>query len=567
MNVEFCVVIPCYNHGAAIAGVLRRLAIHELPCFIVDDGSNAQTRHELEALNAQHPELRLLRLEQNQGKGGAVLHGLEAAWAAGYTHALQIDADGQHQIEDIPLFLAEARRHPDALLSGKPVYDASIPRSRLYGRYITHAWVWIETLSLRIQDAMCGFRVYPLAATLRVARATKIGRRMDFDPEIMVRLYWAGTESRFIPTRVVYPQGGVSHFHAFKDNLRISWMHTRLVFGMLYRLPRLLFRRPSAHWAERPELKGVMGMRIMMLIYRAFGRRTFELLLWPVVGVYWLMAGPARRASRQWLARVRAEASVQGIILPEGLNSYRHFLRFAHSMLDKIASWRGELLMERDVVFAPGARQVLDTQEPKGRLILGAHLGDMEACRALAQLAAGQTINALVFTDNAQRFNRILNEFSPKALINLISVKQIGPETAIVLQQKLDAGEWVAIMGDRLAVGTARVDAKRIIWSEFLGEPAPFSAGPFILAATLRCPVTLLFALRQGKRLQIHCEPFTPPALFPRTERLQSLQAAVDRYAQRLAHHAIISPLDWFNFFDFWHLPESRAANRIRRDK
>lgn len=236
-----CVVIPCYNHGAMMASVLARLAPFNLPVIVVDDGSDAATQLQLATLHA--PQLSLLRLDSNQGKGAAVIHGLRAAAARGFTHAVQLDADGQHQAEDLPLMLAEAERYPDALISGQPLYDDSIPKSRLYGRYITHFWVWIETLSLSIRDSMCGFRVYPLAATLALCDRRAIGQRMDFDTEIMVRLYWQGTRSRFIPTRVTYPASGLSHFDALYDNLRISWMHTRLFFGMLPRIPRLLAMR------------------------------------------------------------------------------------------------------------------------------------------------------------------------------------------------------------------------------------------------------------------------------------------------------------------------------------
>ena len=150
MSVTFrpCVLIPCYNHGAMMAKVLSRLAPFGLPCLVVDDGSDEQTRRILERLAAGQPQVTLVRLAQNAGQGAAVIKGLEESARAGYTHAVQVDADGQHAIEDIPKMLALAERHPEALISGQPIYDDSIPRSRLYGRWITHVWVWIETLSL-----------------------------------------------------------------------------------------------------------------------------------------------------------------------------------------------------------------------------------------------------------------------------------------------------------------------------------------------------------------------------------------------------------------------------------
>ncbi|MCK6874472.1 glycosyltransferase family 2 protein [Enterobacter roggenkampii] len=559
MSVIFrpCVLIPCYNHGAMIARVLSRLAPFGLPCLVVDDGSDAVTRQELERLAAEQPQMTLVRLAQNAGKGAAVIRGLEECARTGYTHAVQVDADGQHAIEDIPKLLALAERHPDALISGQPIYDDSIPRSRLYGRWITHVWVWIETLSLQLKDSMCGFRVYPVSPTLRLAAREPLGKRMDFDTEVMVRLYWQGNTSVFLPTRVTYPQDGLSHFDALKDNVRISLMHTRLFFGMLPRMPGLLFRRRRQHWAQQDEVKGLWGMRLMLRVWELLGRRAFTVLLWPVIGVYWLIARPARQASRQWMARVKQELRQRSMPVPSRLNSFFHFMRFGNAMLDKVASWRGELKLHRDIVFAPGASGALNIAAPQGKLLLASHLGDVEACRALAQLEGSKIINALVFSENAQRFKQIMSEMAPEAGVNLMSVTDIGPDTAIAIKEKLERGEWVAIVGDRIAVNPQRGGEWRVIWSRFMGQPAPFPQGPFILASILRCPVVLIFALRQQGKLVLHCEPFADPLRLPRSERQQALQDTVDRYAQRLEHYALMSPLDWFNFFDFWHLPES----------
>ncbi|MEO7478499.1 MAG: glycosyltransferase family 2 protein [Lysobacteraceae bacterium] len=238
------VVIPVYNHGAAIGAMLAGINNHDVPCILVDDGSDADCAGVLDALVARDPEhVSLLRLPNNQGKGAAVMAGLREASRRGFTHALQIDADGQHDPADIPGFLAEARAHPDAVICGCPLYDASVPKARLYGRYATHVWVWINTLSFDIRDGMCGFRVYPLASTLALIDTVNVCRRMDFDVDILVRLYWRGVCVRNRETRVTYPLDGVSHFDVWRDNLRISRMHALLFFGMLVRSPLLILRK------------------------------------------------------------------------------------------------------------------------------------------------------------------------------------------------------------------------------------------------------------------------------------------------------------------------------------
>jgi len=237
-------VIPCYNHPDTIGFMVDAVRKLGLQVVVVDDGSDAVCARAVDELAALQGAARgLVRLVQNQGKGGAMMAGLRQAQALGYTHALQIDADGQHDVADIPKFLAASSQRPQAVVCGEPVYDASVPKGRLYGRYATHIWVWINTLSLDIRDSMCGFRVYPLAPVVQLIDQVKLGRRMDFDPELLVRLHWRGIPLVSLPTRVSYPMDGISHFKLLLDNVLISHMHARLLLGMLLRLPLLLWRK------------------------------------------------------------------------------------------------------------------------------------------------------------------------------------------------------------------------------------------------------------------------------------------------------------------------------------
>ncbi|SEN32656.1 Glycosyltransferase involved in cell wall bisynthesis [Duganella sp. CF517] len=238
------IVVPVYNHEHAIGAVLAGLLRHDAPCMLVDDGSSAECAAVLDALALANPgRVTLVRLATNQGKGAAVLSGFRRAAELGWSHVLQIDADGQHRTGDVPKFLAQARAHPDAIIAGHPVYDESVPKARLYGRYATHIWVWINTLSFDIKDSMCGFRVYPVAPVNALASRHAIGVRMNFDTDILVRLFWDGLQVVNLPTRVSYPADGVSHFRVWRDNVLITWMHTMLFFGMLPRIPRLLARK------------------------------------------------------------------------------------------------------------------------------------------------------------------------------------------------------------------------------------------------------------------------------------------------------------------------------------
>jgi glycosyltransferase involved in cell wall biosynthesis len=237
-----CLILPVYNHELPLVGIVERLDAFGLACFLIDDGSAEPCARVIRELAERFPWIETIRLERNGGKGGAIKLALAAAERGGYTHALQIDADGQHDTADIPKFLEQARDHPQATIVGQPIFDASIPRHRFYFRYLTHVWVWINTLSFSIRDALCGYRVYPVAATARLIRESTLGNHMEFEVEILVKLYWRGVAVLPLPTRVIYPEDGISHFRLFEDNVLLSLMQARLFLGMLRRLPGWLVR-------------------------------------------------------------------------------------------------------------------------------------------------------------------------------------------------------------------------------------------------------------------------------------------------------------------------------------
>jgi glycosyltransferase involved in cell wall biosynthesis len=246
-SVRLCAVVPVYRHGEPLAGVVRELIEKSIPVIVVDDGNDEVVKIHIAKVQASYPETMVVTLPVNRGKGAAVMAGMDKALSLGYTHALQVDADGQHGLETLESVISIVREQPEALVCGYPVYDDSVPSARKNGRKFTNLWVSIETLSRGIVDAMCGFRVYPVAKTCETFHRRSIGKRMTFDIEVIVQLHWSGMPMRFLPIRVVYPEGGVSNFRMFRDNVAISLMHTKLFFGMIFRLPVLLFRKVRRH--------------------------------------------------------------------------------------------------------------------------------------------------------------------------------------------------------------------------------------------------------------------------------------------------------------------------------
>jgi len=241
--VKPCLAIPIYDHAETIAEVVESLEYLNLPCIIVNDGSHEATRHVLADLEARFDWVQVVHHETNRGRGAALRTAYRTAAALGISHLVQLDADGQHAASDVPLLLQAAEENPGALVLGAPVFDDSVPFHRLHGRKLSKGIVWLETLSMQVADPLCGFRCMPLAPTVEIIDCERTGDRMDFDPEIAVRLVWAGVPVVNVPTRVRYFDGGISHFDLVRDNVRISWLHTRLFFGMLPRSGRLLARQ------------------------------------------------------------------------------------------------------------------------------------------------------------------------------------------------------------------------------------------------------------------------------------------------------------------------------------
>lgn len=589
MSADFrpVVIIPCRNHGLTVEKVLEGLKPLGLPFIVVDDGSDAVTREALDELAPRCPEMTLLRHEVNRGKGAALTTGLHYAEKEGYTHALQVDADGQHDLADAPKLLESAKREPNALWSARPLYDESVPKKRLIGRYVTHVWVWIETLSFEIVDSMCGYRVYPIAPTLAILKTKHVGQFMDFDTEIMVRLYWKGLRVRFVPSRVIYPEDGYSNFRMWEDNVRISKMHTRLCIESPLWWParvKRLFRREAiqemqtasptetpqttmtanerekaTHWMNVKERRGFSGMKLLWKLYRWGGRPLFAVIGWPVTGVFYLTGTAAKKASEKFLTRVNEERTRRGLPT-EMLSGLTHFRAFTMSMLDRLAAWVGDLTLWKDVDFADDESRKLLCEPPadgRGKLVLVSHLGVAEATRALAQHDRAVPVWALVYDEHAPRFKAMLEDVAPDASRHIIAVNHLGVDTAARLEEAIARGEWVAIAADRTPNDQSS-RGSRTATASFLGHDAPFPVGPFVLANLLKCDVVTLFAVRVGDKLLISCRPFASEIQLPRKTRDEALAQYVSQWAKTLEDQAVAHPYQWFNFYDFWHEDEKQ---------
>lgn len=315
--------------------------------------------------------------------------------------------------------------------------------------------------------------------------------------------------------------------------------------------------RSGQHWAAMEETGIVWGMRVLLWIYRRFGRTTFRMFLYPVISYYFLAGNAARAASRDYLRRLGRYFPELGLSGTWG-ESYRHFLAFGENILDKLVVWLDRLDPEQ-VDFHNRPLLVELLQQGKGAILLGGHIGNLEICRALAELRGYIHLNILVHTKNAEKFNRLLGKVERGAHIELIEVTELNPAMAIRLQDKIQRGEFLVLVGDRVPVN----NPGRTIPAPFLGETAAFSQGPYLLASLLNCPIYTLFAYPVGGRFQIHLAPFAESIRIPRhqPERDRELAALATRYAECLEEHCRRVPLQWFNFFDFWNQPGAAHAS------
>jgi len=538
---RLCALIPTYNHCSELEKIVGKLVQQGLDVIIVNDGSDQKTKEVIDEILKNNVCVDVLHNTMNEGKGFSVERGLRFAKTKGYTHAFQIDADGQHSLENLGDFIRLSMTNSTALISGHPVYDNTIPLSRKLGRWITHVWVWIETRSFKISDSMCGFRIYPLNETLSVLNQHKLGQRMDFDTEIMVHLHWNKVPIIMNPVKVTYPEGNLSNFDFIKDNWRISKMHTRLFFGMLRKVK-------EEHWAFLSERGTLFGLRFLSGCYRLLGRKLCLCIGTFVVFYFYLTGTRQRRASLQYLEHVFKYKSYF-LTGPYFWSSFYHFMSFFNMVLDKFAAWAG----------LRGVQQ-LNTMEltqinavfsgAKGGVLLVSHFGNIEFARAVYSQRNSIRIHVLMHLKNSKKFNTFINAINPKYNVNIIEVTELGVETIIQLKEYIEKGEWIIIAADRVPIN----ERSRVCSVSFLGEEALFAEGPYILAHLLECQVYTAFAIRENNQYRMFLDCFAEKIVLKHgPHRSLQLKEWAQKYAKLLESYCLKYPYQWFNFYNYWN--------------
>ncbi len=303
----------------------------------------------------------------------------------------------------------------------------------------------------------------------------------------------------------------------------------------------------SPHWSKVKESGTLIGMQTLLLVYRLFGRAGFRLILLPVMCYYYLTSTTARRASQQYIAKISPYLSDEQ---SDSMSSFTHFMHFGEMMLDKFLIWMGEITRNDVINESPELLNQLDNEHAKGGIIAVSHLGNIEICNALGQQLPNMQFTVLVNTHHAEKFNSLVKKTAHQSHVTLLQVNDISPATAILLDEKVQQGEFIIIAADRTPTNESHARVSNV---NFLGAAAPMPQGAFILATLLKCPVYLMFCLKQQSQYHIYVELFSERITLSRKQREIDLKAITQSYANRLEYYCKKAPLQWFNFFPFWN--------------
>ena len=562
---KFAFLVPFYNHPQNIKALIAALKTYELPVIVVDDGSDEASKLVLAELERTEGILLLTRA-QNGGKGIAMKDGFKFALNRGFSHVLQIDADFQHDAALIGEFLRQSEAHPQSIVCANPIYGEDAPKSRVYGRKITNFWVAINTLSLGVKDAMCGFRVYPLEQLKKAAAKSKTNR-MEFDIEILVNAVRQGIDVRWIDTCVRYEKGGVSHFKMLRDNALISLMHAKCFFslpkfalGKIWRACGLnsseknganaqisvepLENAEQNLWWKKQERGGAFFLRLSLFLVQILPEFALKFIVKIVVWFYYIFS----KNERENIAAFRLNLSVfAGAQTLKGTSVFSHFEAFGGAICDKFRVWKGKIKDdELEIIDLERIKSELIGAK-KGQILLTAHLGNVEICKALAARVDGFRMVILTYDENSRKFNEVLREISKNdGSVRMMAVNKLDVAAMLELKNIVESGEHIGIMGDRTPLGGDK--AARV---KFLGKEAGFNYGPYLIAGILGVKISSLWCQKIGGKFRIELVPLASAVKLGR-DKAASARQYLQIYVRELENHCKQTPTQWFNFFDFW---------------
>ena len=562
---KFAFLVPFYNHPQNIKALIAALKTYELPVIVVDDGSDEASKLILAELERTEGILLLTRA-QNGGKGIAMKDGFKFALNRGFSHVLQIDADFQHDAALIGEFLRQSKAHPQSIVCANPIYGEDAPKSRVYGRKITNFWVAINTLSLGVKDAMCGFRVYPLEQ-LKKATAKSKTNRMEFDIEILINAVRQGIDVRWIDTCVRYEKGGVSHFKMLRDNALISLMHAKSFFslpkfalGKIWRACRLNLSEKNAAstqisvesqenseqnlWWKKQERGSAFFLRLSLFLAQILPEFALRLIVKIVVWFYYIFS----KNERKNIAAFRRNLSVfAGSQTLNSTSVFSHFEAFGGAICDKFRVWKGKIKDdELEIIDLERIKSELIGAQ-KGQILLTAHLGNVEICKALAARVEGFRMVILTYDENSRKFNEVLREISKNdGSVRMMAVNKLDVAAMLELKNIVESGEHIGIMGDRTPLGGDK--AARV---KFLGKEAGFNYGPYLIAGILGVKISSLWCQKIGGKFRIELVPLASAVKLGR-DKAAAARQYLQIYVRELENRCKQTPTQWFNFFDFW---------------
>ena len=622
---KFAFLVPFYNHPQNIKALIAALKTYELPVIVVDDGSDEASKQILAELERTEGVLLLTRA-QNGGKGIAMKDGFKFASERGFSHVLQIDADFQHDAALIGEFLRQSKAHPQSIVCANPIYGEDAPKSRVYGRKITNFWVAINTLSLGVKDAMCGFRVYPLEQLKKAAAKSKTNR-MEFDIEILVNAVRQGIDVRWIDMYVRYEKGGVSHFKMLRDNALISLMHAKCFFslpkfalGKIWRAcginlsekthdePRK-FDAESAKssdknaanaqisvepkengvkfdcgtngtskaqtplnlsksanfkdgandaqnlkkskenaeqnlWWKKQERGGAFFLRLSLFLAQILPEFALKLIVKIVVWFYYIFSKNERENIAEFRRNLSEFAGSQTL---KGTSVFSHFEAFGGAICDKFRVWKGKIKdSELEIIDLERIKSELIGAK-KGQILLTAHLGNVEICKALGARVDGFRMVILVYDKNSREFNEVLKRISQNdGSVRMMLVNELDVAAMLELKNIVENGEHIGIMGDRTPLGGDK--AARV---KFLGKEASFNYGPYLIAGILGVKISSLWCQKIDGKFRIELVPLASAVKLGR-DRAAAAREYLQIYVRELENRCKQTPAQWFNFFDFW---------------